>query len=595
MSTLLFIVITQIIRHQPDIPPNEKDYKSVTFTTLYKQLDNNKISTLYYTKEAQNVYIVTKDNKYEKVINLDTDEFVKKMTNSKAVMKSTNELQFGKEVVTNRLGLYSFFLVCIYVWCIAYFCNSYNEYQTKGTITVIPSKTKNKRKKLTTAGASSENVSDIKTNYDDSVKTFDDIAGLTEVKKDMKCLVDFLVNKEKYSKAGAKLPKGVILYGPPGTGKTLLAKAVANEAKVPFMYMSGSEFIEMYVGVGAKRVRELFEKARKTAPCIIFIDEIDAIGGKRTDKDNGEDRKTINALLTEMDGFKESDNIIVIAATNRIEDLDQALLRPGRFTDKFCVPLPETADERYEVLKVYTRNKKLAEDVDLHALAKETVGFSPAKLEALMNESAIISVQKNRDYIIKQDIEDAMFKQLLSGHAKENQEKRKKEELELVAWHEAGHALVGRLFGKEVTKVTVVASTSGAGGVTFSTPKTGLLSKEDIQHEIMQLYAGRVGELIFYNNDRNKITTGASNDIKEATKLLHAYVTDYAMHDDLGMINLGLDSKVVKETEMNLAKELEEKTINLVEEHSRQLKLLADMLLEKETLYESDLDEILKN
>ena len=593
MSTLLFILLSQLVRNQSDIPPNEKDYKSVTFTTLYKQLDNNKISTLYYTKEAQNVYIVTKDNKYEKVINLDTDEFVKKMTNSKAVMKSKNELQFGKEVVTNRLGLYSFFLVCIYVWCIAYFCNSYNEYQTKGTITVIPSK--NKRKKLTTAGASSENVSDIKTNYDDSVKTFDDIAGLTEVKKDMKCLVDFLVNKEKYSKAGAKLPKGVILYGPPGTGKTLLAKAVANEAKVPFMYMSGSEFIEMYVGVGAKRVRELFEKARKTAPCIIFIDEIDAIGGKRTDKDNGEDRKTINALLTEMDCFKESDNIIVIAATNRIEDLDQALLRPGRFTDKFCVPLPETADERYEVLKVYTRNKKLAEDVDLHALAKETVGFSPAKLEALMNESAIISVQKNRDYIIKQDIEDAMFKQLLSGHAKENQEKRKKEELELVAWHEAGHALVGRLFGKEVTKVTVVASTSGAGGVTFSTPKTGLLSKEDIQHEIMQLYAGRVGELIFYNNDRNKITTGASNDIKEATKLLHAYVTDYAMHDDLGMINLGLDSNVVKETEMNLAKELEEKTINLVEEHSRQLKLLADMLLEKETLYESDLDESLKN
>lgn len=593
MSTLLFILMLQHLMHQSDIPPNEKDYKSVTFTTLYKQLNNNKISTLYYTKEAQNVYIVTKDNKYEKVINLDTDEFVKKMTNSKAVMKSTNELQFGKEVVTNRLGLYSFFLLCCYVWCIAYSCNSYNEYQTKGTITVIPSK--NKRKKLTTAGASSENVSDIKTNYDDSVKTFDDIAGLTEVKKDMKCLVDFLVNKEKYSKAGAKLPKGVILYGPPGTGKTLLAKAVANEAKVPFMYMSGSEFIEMYVGVGAKRVRELFEKARKTAPCIIFIDEIDAIGGKRTDKDNGEDRKTINALLTEMDGFKESDNIIVIAATNRIEDLDQALLRPGRFTDKFCVPLPETADERYEVLKVYTRNKKLAEDVDLHALAKETVGFSPAKLEALMNESAIISVQKNRDYIIKQDIEDAMFKQLLSGHAKENQEKRKKEELELVAWHEAGHALVGKLFGKEVTKVTVVASTSGAGGVTFSTPKTGLLSKEDIQHEIMQLYAGRVGELIFYNNDRNKITTGASNDIKEATKLLHAYVTDYAMHDDLGMINLGLDSKVVKETEMNLAKELEEKTINLVEEHSRQLKLLADMLLEKETLYESDLDEILKN
>lgn len=591
LSTLMFITILQIIKHQSDIPPQEKEYQSVTFTTLYKQLNSNKVSILYYTKGRPNVYIVTKGDKYEKVINLDTDDFVNRLVNSKAVMKTIDELQFGNVVATNRSGWFALFLACAYIWCIAYLSSTYNKYQESGTsITIIPSK----KKKLTTAGQSCKSESGIKTNYDDSVKTFDDIAGLTEVKKDMKCLVDFLVNKEKYSNAGAKLPKGVILYGPPGTGKTLLAKAVANEANVPFMYMSGSEFIEMYVGVGAKRVRELFEKARKAAPCIIFIDEIDAIGGKRTDKDNGEDRKTINALLTEMDGFKESDNIIVVAATNRIEDLDPALLRPGRFTDKFCVPLPETADERYEVLEVYTRNKKLADNVDLHALAKETVGYSPAKLEALMNESAIIAVQKGRVFITKDDIENAMFKQLLSGHAKENQEKRNKEELELVAWHEAGHALVGRLFGKEVTKVTVVASTSGAGGVTFSTPKTGLLSKEDIQHEIMQLYAGRVGELIYYDNDRNKITTGASNDIKEATKLLHAYVTDYAMHDDLGMINLGLDSKVVKEKEMNLAKELEEKTINIVQEHSKQLKNLADMLLEKETIYESDLNEILQ-
>lgn len=591
LSTLMFITISQIIKHQSDIPPQEKEYQSVTFTTLYKQLNSNKVSILYYTKGRPNVYIVTKEDKYEKVINLDTDDFVNRLVNSKAVMKTIDELQFGNVVAVNRSGWVALLLACAYIWCIAYLSSTYNKYQKSGTsITIIPSK----KKKLTTAGQSCKSESGIKTNYDDSVKTFDDIAGLTEVKKDMKCLVDFLVNKEKYSNAGAKLPKGVILYGPPGTGKTLLAKAVANEANVPFMYMSGSEFIEMYVGVGAKRVRELFEKARKAAPCIIFIDEIDAIGGKRTDKDNGEDRKTINALLTEMDGFKESDNIIVVAATNRIEDLDPALLRPGRFTDKFCVPLPETADERYEVLEVYTRNKKLADNVDLHALAKETVGYSPAKLEALMNESAIIAVQKGRVFITKEDIENAMFKQLLSGHAKENQEKRNKEELELVAWHEAGHALVGRLFGKEVTKVTVVASTSGAGGVTFSTPKTGLLSKEDIQHEIMQLYAGRVGELVYYDNDRNKITTGASNDIKEATKLLHAYVTDYAMHDDLGMINLGLDSKVVKEKEMNLAKELEEKTINIVQEHSKQLKQLADMLLEKETIYESDLNEILQ-
>lgn len=591
ITTVLFALVAQIVKHQIKVP-NETDYKSISFDDFYNQINKDELATIYYTKLNANVYAVTKKDELEKVINLDTEEFKNKIINSKAVMKATTELEFGNIIYTNKLGWLGLVVAGVYIWCIYYFSSTYNKYAESASIEFV-AKNK-KKKKLTTVGSSGSDET-IKTNYDDSYKTFDDIAGLTEVKKDMKCLVDFLVNKEKYSNAGAKLPKGVILYGPPGTGKTLLAKAVANEADVPFLYMSGSEFIEMYVGVGAKRVRELFEQARKNAPCIIFIDEIDAIGSKRTDKDNGEDRKTINALLTEMDGFKESDNIIVVAATNRIEDLDPALLRPGRFTDKFCVPLPETADERYEVLEVYTRNKKLAEDVDLHALAKETVGFSPAKLEALMNESAIISVQRDRDYIIKQDIEDAMFKQLLSGHAKENQEKRKKEELELVAWHEAGHALVGKIFGKEVTKVTVVASTSGAGGVTFSTPKTGLLSKEDIQHEIMQLYAGRIGELVFYNNDKNKITTGASNDIKKATELLHAYVTDYAMHDDLGMINLGLENKIVKEKEMSLAKSLEDETLNLVTTHKEQLKQVAELLLEKETIYERDLDEILKN
>ena len=234
--------------------------------------------------------------------------------------------------------------------------------ETNDNITVV---NKKKKKLVKEGGTNSTANTNIDKNYDDTYKTFDDIAGLKEVKKDMKCLVDFLVNKERYLNAGAKLPKGVILYGPPGTGKTLLAKAVANEANVPFLYMSGSEFIEMYVGVGAKRVRELFEKARKNSPCIIFIDEIDAIGSKRTDNDNGEDRKTINALLTEMDGFKETDNIIVIGATNRIDDLDTALLRPGRFTDKFCVPLPETSEERLEVLNVYAKNKNFDESVDL--------------------------------------------------------------------------------------------------------------------------------------------------------------------------------------------------------------------------------------
>lgn len=592
LSTLVFVGILQITKIVINAP-NEKDYKSVSFEVFYKQLAEDKIATIYYTKDNNKVYIITKEKdetkKYEQVVNLDTYTFTSKITGSKAVIKNVSDLQFGSTMVTNRMGWWGLLLACFYIYLAYYFSKTYEMYNSgysDNTITL-----KKARKKKAVLGGTGEE--EIKANYDDSVKTFDDIAGLTEVKKDMKCLVDFLVNKEKYLDAGAKLPKGVILYGPPGTGKTLLAKAVANEADVPFLYMSGSEFIEMYVGVGAKRVRELFAKARKNAPCIIFIDEIDAIGSKRRDNDNGEDRKTINALLTEMDGFKESDNIIVVAATNRIDDLDPALLRPGRFTDKFCVPLPETAEERLDVLQVYTRNKKLADDVDLKGLAKETVGFSPAKLEALMNEAAILAVQHNRVFIKKQDIEDAMFKQLLSGHAKENQKQRKKEELELVAWHEAGHALVGRLFGKEVTKVTVISSTSGAGGVTFSTPKTGLLSKNDLKHEIMQLYAGRIGEYIFYDKDASRITTGASNDIKEATKLLHSYVTDYAMHEEIGMINLGLDAKIVKEKEMNLAKELEQETITLVADNKDKLKKLANLLIEKETLYEDDIDIVL--
>ena len=575
--------------------PEEKDFKAVSYKTFEKQIKEDKLSVIYYTEGIDNVYIETKDKKLERVGNVDTDKFKNLLLTSTAKSKKVEDLEFKKDVYNNKMGMYGLGLACVYIWAIVYLCNTVNMYtDVDGNISMVKRK---KKKKLVGGGTSANAKVQTKEDFDDSYKTFRDIAGLTEVKKDMKCLVDFLVNKDKYMAAGAKLPKGVILYGPPGTGKTLLAKAVANEADVPFIYMSGSEFIEMYVGVGAKRVRELFEKARKNAPCIIFIDEIDAIGGKRTEGDNGEDRKTINALLTEMDGFKESDNIIVVAATNRIEDLDPALLRPGRFTDKFCVPLPGTAEERLEVLQVYTRNKRLADNVDLKALAKETVGYSPAKLEALLNEAAIISVQKGRIFINKDDIENAMFKQLLSGHVKENQEKRKHEELELVAWHEAGHALVGKLFGKEVTKVTILASTSGAGGVTFSTPKTGLLSRDDIKHEIMQLYAGRIGELLYYDGDENKVTTGASNDINEATKLLHAYVTEYAMNKEIGMINLGTDSgssAFLREKEIDLAKELEEETLKVLTKEKDKLSELASLLLNKETIYARDLNDILE-
>ena len=263
--------------------------------------------------------------------------------------------------------------------------------------------------------------------------TFADVAGLKQVKADLKLLVDFLKDPKKYNEAGAKMPKGVILYGPPGTGKTLLAKAIAGEANVPFLSMNGSDFVEMFVGVGAKRVRKLFEDAKKCAPCIVFVDEIDAIGGRRdiASAGNSEQRQTINALLAAMDGFASNEGILMIAATNRIEDLDPALIRPGRFDKQISVPLPDTPDERLEIIDIYKQDKKFAEDVDFKLLAKETIGFSPADIEALLNEAALISVQNNLKFINKKCIDDAIYKKLLRGHAKDDKN-REEEELKLV-------------------------------------------------------------------------------------------------------------------------------------------------------------------
>ena len=428
-------------------------------------------------------------------------------------------------------------------------------------------------------------------------KYFNDIAGLKEVKKDVKCLVDFIKNKEKYIEAGAKLPKGVILYGPPGTGKTLLAKAIAGEANIPFIYANGSSFIEMYVGVGPKRIRELFEKARKKAPCIIFIDEIDAIGSQRTGYDHSEDRKTLDALLTEMDGFKETENILVIAATNRIEDLDNALMRPGRFTDKYCVPLPETVNERMEVINLYIKNKKLADDVDLNSLAKDTIGFSPAKIEALLNSAAIISVQDGNGIIRRKDLDKAMTKLLMDGHMKEDNSERNKKEIEIVAYHEAGHALVGHLFGKDITKVTVIASTSGAGGVTFSIPKEkGLSSARDVKGQIMELYAGRMAELMLFDGDKELVTTGATNDIERASKLIDSYVKKYGMSDKFGLLNLkDEDDYKILDNKIEVAKELEKETYELLKKHKNVLTEIAESLIQSETIYEDEINLIFED
>lgn len=425
---------------------------------------------------------------------------------------------------------------------------------------------------------------------------FDDIAGNEEVKEEVQVLVDFLKNPEIFKKHGADMPKGVILYGPPGTGKTLTAKAIAGEAGVPFISVAGSDFEEMFVGLGASRVRKLFKEARKQAPCIIFIEEIDAIGAKRNNSSSSHSDQTINAFLNEMDGFADNEGIVVIATTNRLESLDSAILRPGRFDRKIMIPLPQTTLERTAMLKIHTKNKKLADDVDLDLLSKQLIGFSGADIKTLINEATIQSIVDNKDAVDMESIDIAMSKALLNGSKKKHFE-RNFDEFKLVAYHEAGHAIVTKLLTDDIlSKVTIIPSTSGAGGYTMSSPKKmGLFTKAQLMNEVKKLYGGRVAEFLLTGNE-DEITTGASNDIERATLKLKEIVSLYGM-GDLGMVNtsmLNVDDTCIVNEVSKLAKELYAETLKLIETNRELLDDFAMILLEKETLLETDINMIFK-
>lgn len=436
--------------------------------------------------------------------------------------------------------------------------------------------------------------------------TFNQIEGIDEVKSDFETIIDSLKNPEKYLEMGARPTNGVILEGPPGTGKTLLAKALANEADVPFFSKSGSEFVEKYVGMGAKRVRDLFDKARRNAPCIVFIDEIDAIGKQRSNSLNSNDEResTLNQLLMEMDGFTNSkEPIIVIAATNRAELLDSALTRPGRFDRTIAISLPDKSG-RAAILKTHSRNKRVGEDVSFQEIAEMTVGFSGAELAMLMNEAAILAVREDASCICKAHIEKAFFQYIMKGNAKEKQEKNA-EDIKLTAYHEAGHALVSKLVTKRpITKVTILSTTSGAGGVTIrNLEDTMCHSKEYLKNEVMVCYGGRVGEMILYQNEE-KLTTGASQDIKQATSIIKQYITTYGMSNQLGMLNIDYflhsnqasvvsENKETLQVAIELSKELYQKTEELLYEHKEQLVAIAELLLAKETITDDDINAIL--
>lgn len=421
-----------------------------------------------------------------------------------------------------------------------------------------------------------------------------DVEGIEELKSDILCLVDCLKHPDKYSAIGARIPHGVILYGPPGTGKTLIAKALAGEAGVPFFSVVGSDFVEKYVGVGASRVRDLYQKARKAAPCIVFIDEIDAVASQRGEDNNSERDQTINALLAELDGFKASDSIITICATNRLELLDSAFKRSGRFDLKLAVGLPDRKS-REKILEIHSRNKKLASCINLDSLAVKTQGFCGADLEALLNEAALAAVKKGKEEIDNDDIEDAFFKIVMQG----NKKKRDKitETNRVVAWHEAGHTLATKLLTDDsVSSVTIIGSSSGAGGVTFRAEKEDniLHSRKYLENLVQVMYAGRAAEELYFG-DADSITTGASQDIKQATSIIKEYLGLYGM-GTMGMIDVSQFrhdfSDIVTEAS-EMAKRLYKSVLNLLNENKKLLVDLAENLLEKETLEESEIDSII--
>lgn len=422
---------------------------------------------------------------------------------------------------------------------------------------------------------------------------FSDVEGIEELKKDVTVLVDCLKNPEKYKDIGARTPKGVILYGPPGTGKTLLAKAIAGEAEVPFFSAVGSDFVEMYVGVGAKRVRELYKKAKRAAPCIVFIDEIDAVAGKRGEDSNTERDQTINALLAELDGFDATAQVITICATNRLDMLDSAFKRAGRFDLKLAVGLPDK-EGRLNILKIHSANKKLADEVSLEQIAVKCSGFSGAELETLLNEAAMIAVGREHLKIDNDDIEDAFFKIVMQGNKKPR--KGITETNRIVAWHEAGHTLATKLLTDDnVPSVTIIGSSSGAGGVTFRNPKEETLhSKKYMRALISVMYAGRAAEEI-YQKDSDLITNGASQDIKQATSVIKEYLGLYGM-GDIGMLDitqLRRDYEDIIDEASKMAKEIYNSTLELLLDNYDCLKELAERLLDKETLYEEEIDEII--
>ena len=572
---------------------NKHKVKSVDYGTFLTMVEEKNVSKVELDGDTITFTDKEEDPNYYETTTFDDPDLVNRLEDAGC--------EFGRVAQEEMNPLLSFFLVWILpiliFWALGQFL------------------TRQLMKKMGSGGGSNPFMQFGKSNakiYVESTTgiTFNDVAGEDEAKELLSEIVDFLHNPGKYTDIGAVCPKGALLVGPPGTGKTLLAKAVAGEANVPFFSISGSEFVEMFVGMGASKVRDLFKQANEKAPCIVFIDEIDTIGKKRDSggfSGNDEREQTLNQLLTEMDGFDASKGVVILAATNRPDSLDPALLRPGRFDRRIPVELPDLQG-REEILKVHARKVKLGDDIDFNAIARAAAGASGAELANMVNEAALRAVRENRAYVTQSDLEESI-EVVIAGYQKKNQVLSPKEKL-IVSYHEIGHALVAALQTNSapVTKITIIPRTSGALGYTMQveSEERNLMTQEELVNKIATLTGGRCAEKLIFNS----ITTGASNDIEQATKLARAMITRYGMSEKFGMVALetqnnpylGGDSSLscspetaaeIDDMVVSTVKQGYDTAMQLLSDNKTKLHELAKYLYEKETITGEEFMQIL--
>ena len=576
--------------------------KKMNYSDLMAKINSGEVSEIEISSDKTKAYVTLKQDTSAKTINSvkevtipSLDTFMDQISNK----MESNEITVSQEeesVFMAVLSLFSPFVILIIFLLFWILIMNPNQNGNKSSMSFG----KSKARMINTT--------------DKNKVTFKDVAGVDEEKQELEEIVEFLKSPKKFTDMGARIPKGVLLVGHPGTGKTLLAKAVAGEAGVPFFIISGSDFVEMFVGVGASRVRDLFEQAKKNAPCIIFIDEIDAVGRQRGAGLGGghdEREQTLNQLLVEMDGFALNEGVIVMAATNRPDVLDKALLRPGRFDRQIVVSQPDVK-AREQILEVHARKKRLAADVDLRIIAKNTSGFSGADLENVLNEAALLAARNNETEITMKNVEDAMVK-VTMGPEKKSRVRSEKEN-KLVAYHEAGHAVVSRFLPTQdaVHQISIVPR-GMAGGYTMYRPNEdkSFMSKGEMQENIISLLGGRVAEKLILDD----ISTGASNDIERATKIARAMVTQYGMSDRIGPMTLGVgQEEVFLGRDLAQSKEYSEETASVIDEEVKsiidtayktaeeilrrnidKLHAVAGVLLEKEKIDGDEFEAIFNN